>query len=123
MLVTRPPPCGAAMDRDEFADAVAVADAGLGALAFILQILRRDPDGAVRKEDIVLADPGGAFEKDVGHQARARADLHVRADDAVGADLGGLGDPRRRVDDGGRMNGHRLRLRRPASLPCRRACT
>ena len=104
MLVTRPPPCGAAMDRDEFADAVAVADAGLGALALVLQILRRDADGGVREEDVVLADPGGPFEEVVGHQARARADFDVRADDAVGADFGGLGNPRAGVHDGGGMD-------------------
>ena len=63
---------GAAMDGDEFADAVAVADAGLGALAFVLEVLRGHADGAVRKEDIVLADRGGAFQVVIGHQARAR---------------------------------------------------
>ena len=46
MLVTRPPPCGAAVDGDELADAVAVADARLGALALVLQVLRRHADGA-----------------------------------------------------------------------------
>ena len=37
---------GAAMDGDEFADAVAVADAGFGALALVFQILRGHADGA-----------------------------------------------------------------------------
>ena len=36
----------AAVDGDEFADAVAVADAGLGALALVFQVLRGDADGA-----------------------------------------------------------------------------
>ncbi len=98
---------GAAVDGDELADAVAVADARLGALAFIFQILRGHADGAVREEDVVFADPGGAFQVDVGHQAGAGADLHFRADDAVGSDLGAFGDARLRVHDGGRMDGHR----------------
>jgi len=35
------------------------------------------------------------FQIDVGHQAGvARADLDFRAEDAEGADLGALGDPR-----------------------------
>ena len=52
MEVTRPPPCGAAVDGDEFADAVAVADAGFGALALVLQVLRGDADGAEREEEL-----------------------------------------------------------------------
>ena len=35
---------GAAVDGDELADAVAVADAGLGALALVFQVLRGDAD-------------------------------------------------------------------------------
>ena len=50
------------MDGDEFADAVAVADAGLGALALVLEVLRGDAGGAVGEEDVVFADAGGAFE-------------------------------------------------------------
>ena len=69
---------GAAMDGDEFADAVAVADAGLGALAFVLQVLGGHAGGAVREEDIVFADAGGAFEVVIGHQAGARRRCALR---------------------------------------------
>ena len=62
MLVTRPPPCGAAMDRDEFADAVAAADAGFGALAFVFQVLRGHADGRVREKDVIFADPCRPFD-------------------------------------------------------------
>ena len=33
-----------------------MADARLGALALVLQILRRDADGGVREENVILAD-------------------------------------------------------------------
>ena len=46
---------GAAVDSDEFADLVAMADSGLGTLAVILQILRRDADGRVGKK--MLSSP------------------------------------------------------------------
>src|ERR1035437_4326322 len=97
----------AAMDGDEFADAVAVANAGLGALALVLEVLRGHAGGAVGEEEVVLADRGGAFEVVIGHQARARADVDFRSDDAIGADIGAGFDFRREVDDGGGMNRHR----------------
>ena len=43
---------GAAVDGDELADPVAVADAGLGALALVLQILRRHADGEYGKKTL-----------------------------------------------------------------------
>src|ERR1035437_7094878 len=101
------PALGSAMDGDEFADAVAVADAGLGALALVLEVLRGHAGGAVREEEVILADPGGAFEVVIGHQACARADLHFGSDDAIGADIGAGVDFRRGIDDGGGMNRHR----------------
>ena len=42
--VTSAAALGAAVDGDELADPVAVADARLGALALVLQVLRRDAD-------------------------------------------------------------------------------
>src|ERR1019366_2704037 len=98
---------GSAMDGDEFADAVAVADAGLGALALVLQVLRRHAGGAVGEEEVILAHPGGAFEVVIGHQPCARADVHFGADDAIGADIGAGVDFRLGVDNGGGVNRHR----------------
>src|ERR1019366_6951941 len=92
------PALGAAMNGDEFADAVAMADAGLGALALVFEVLRGHAGRAVREEEVILADPGGAFEIVICHQAGARADVYFRSNDAVGADLGAGIDLRRGVN-------------------------
>src|SRR5580698_4151176 len=96
------------MDGDEFADAVAVAYAGLGAFALILQVLGGHAHAAEGEEDVILADKGGAFQVVVAHQEGAGADFHFRTDYAIRADLGALRDPRQWVHDGGRMNRHWL---------------
>src|ERR1039457_1724726 len=101
------PTLGSAMNGDELTDAVAVADAGLGALALVLEVLRGHAGGAVGEEEVVLADPGGAFDVVIGQQAGARADVHFRSDDAIGADIGAGIDLRRGVNKGGGVNRHR----------------
>src|SRR5437899_8873174 len=108
---------GAAMNGDKFADAVAGADARFGALALIFQVLRSYADGCVRIENILLADPGGSFGVDVGHQSGARADLNFLTDDAIRADVSGRGDARFGMDDGGGVDGHSLLA---AALPAPR---
>src|SRR6266850_784495 len=100
---------GAAMDRDKFANAVAGANARFCALALIFQILRSYAYGCVRIENILLADPGGSFGVDIGHQSGARADLNFLTDDAIRADVRGGGDARFGVDNGGGVDGHSLR--------------
>src|ERR1700686_4007528 len=97
---------GTAMYGDEFADAVAVAKARLGALAFVLHVLRSHPHRAVRVEEVIFADPCGAFQVDVCHQPRARPDLHLRANNTIRSDIGVLRDPRLGVYDSGRMDRH-----------------
>src|ERR1039458_7746568 len=98
---------GAAMDGDEFANPVAVADARLRSLALVLEVLRRHAHGAVREENVVFADPRGALHIEVGHQAGAGSDFHLGAHDAIRTDLGALRDPRPRIHDCGGMDGHR----------------
>ncbi len=66
------------MNRDKFANAIAVADDGLRRFAAILLILRRDAAGAEREEDVVAADGELALQNDVRHQPRARADCERR---------------------------------------------
>ncbi len=103
------------MDGDKFANFVPVADARFGALALVFQILRRHAHGGVGKEDIVFADLRDAFHVHVRHQARARADFDIGADDAVRPDFSAFRDPSLRIDDGSRMNRHaRLRPLAPA---------
>ena len=62
MAVTSPPPWVPRWMVTNFADPVAVADAGFGALAFVLEVLRGDADGGVREEDVVVADQVGPFQ-------------------------------------------------------------
>src|SRR6185369_4427985 len=88
-------------------DAVAVSDVGFGALALVFEVLRGHTSSAVGEEDIVFADEGGAFQVVIGYEAGARADVHFRRDDAVGADVGAGIDFRSGVDDGGGVNRHR----------------
>ena len=49
-----------------------------------------------------------AFDDHVGTDAGALADLHVLADHRIGADLDALGKPGARMNDGGRVDAHRL---------------
>src|SRR5262249_56992789 len=92
---------GAAVNGDKFTDAVAGADARLGALALILQILRSYTHGRVWIKNIFLADPGWSFGVDVGHKAGAGADFDRFTDDAIRADIGGWGHARLFVERGG----------------------
>src|SRR6185369_7940537 len=71
---------GSSMDADELADAIAVANDGLGWLAVILQVLRSEPDARVWIERVVAADGEGAFAADVREQACTGTDAHVRTD-------------------------------------------
>jgi hypothetical protein len=78
----------AAMDGHEFADLVAVADAGFGALATVFLVLRSHTCCAVWKEEIGGADPGRAFEVNVGHETGFWADFDFGSHDAVRTDIG-----------------------------------
>ena len=59
---------GAAVDGDELAEDVVVADGQLGVLAFVFEVLRRAADRGVAVELIALADRGRPFD------ARERTD-------------------------------------------------
>src|SRR5206468_243344 len=100
------PTLGSAMNGYEFADPVSIADASLGALALILQVLRRHSNRTVREKNVVRADGGGPFEIVMRHQPRTLTDFDLRAHDTKRTDFGALRDTRQRVDDGGRINGH-----------------
>src|SRR4029077_4761501 len=95
---------GAPMDGDEFADFIAAADAGGGALAVILEILRREADRGIGEKKIVLADFDGSFHHDVTLDESAGGDLHIRSNDRIGTDFSGRIDTCGGVYDGGRMN-------------------
>src|SRR6202040_2841248 len=77
----------AAVDRDEFADDVAVADTHFGDLTAILLVLRRRSDDGERMELTMLADRRMAVDDDVREQPRALAELDVLADEAERPDF------------------------------------
>src|SRR5262249_44815736 len=98
---------GTSMDGNELADSVTIPDARFSTFAAILQVLRGHANRAVREKDVVLADPGGAFEVVVRHESRPAADLDFGAHHAKRPDFSVLRDSCERIDDGGRMNRHR----------------
>src|SRR5579862_7332012 len=75
------PAFGAAMQRREFADAIAMPDAQLAPLALVFEILRRDADSRIRKEDVVLPDGQRPFHENVTLDHGARSDFDIRSDD------------------------------------------
>ena len=56
---------GAAVNCDELADLIVIADSGFRPFAPILQILRRDTDAGIREKHVVRSDGNRAFYKDV----------------------------------------------------------
>ena len=72
----------AAIDRDAFADDVAVADDDLRVAAGVADVLRLAADDDVGIDDVVAADRHVAHDRDRVQQPRAALDAHVRADDA-----------------------------------------
>src|SRR5690606_29510480 len=102
---------GAAVDGDEFADRIAVADLQLHALAAVFLVLRLAADRGVAVEDVVAADPGRPFDRAMRADAGVVADFHFRADHRIGANLHARAEARARVNDGSRMDrgpGHRV---------------
>ena len=95
---------GAAVDGDELANLVVVADFEPGRFAGVGQVLRRHADRAEGKEAIVCADPGRSFDGDVRNQVAAFAQFDLRTDHAIRADLAGRMNLRARIDNGGGMN-------------------
>ena len=78
---------GAAIDGDELADFVVIADFEARGLAGVGQVLRRHSDRAEGKESIVGADPVGPFDGDVRHQIATLAQFNLGPDHAIRANL------------------------------------
>src|SRR5207302_4212612 len=89
----------AAMQRDELANDVVVADFQPGRLAFVFEILWRQADGGKRKNAIVRAQPRGSLQLGVRDELAVFAHLNVRADHAVRADLARCRHLRGRIDN------------------------
>ena len=78
---------GAAVEGAVFADDVAVTDLQCAVFARIFFILRRLAEGGELEYLVVPADARGAVYNDVRSYPGAIADLHLRADDGIGAHL------------------------------------
>jgi hypothetical protein len=80
---------GTAIDGDELANDVVVANFEPRGLAVVADILRSKADGGKRKEVIMSSDFRGTIDGDVGDQFAGFAEFHVCADGAVRADFAG----------------------------------
>ena len=97
-------PRSAAVDRDELAERIVVADPQLGSLLVKFEVLRLGADRALSEESVVRSNHGRTFNSRVRPDLRSRSDCHFRADDAVCAHLDILSENCGRIDDGGWMN-------------------
>src|SRR5690606_11626439 len=95
---------GAAVDGDELAEHVAVADHQFGALAGELLVLRLAADGHVADEAVLAADAGRAAEAAVRADLAAVTDLHVRPDHGEGAHADARAQAGGGIDHGGGMD-------------------
>ena len=101
MRVT-PPSC--TVPRLKVQNSRIVADDQLGRLAAVLHVLRCSAEAGVRKNAVVTADPGRAFDDGMSADHSALAYLDPGADHGKGADCDRTRQRGGRVDDGGWMN-------------------
>src|SRR5690606_36237315 len=100
---------GAAVERDEFADDIAVADFEARGLVMEFLVLRHGTERGELPDAVVLADPRVAFDDHMRADAGAVADFNIGADDAVGTDADVRADPCAGIDECGGMDHHSLR--------------
>ena len=80
---------GTAIDGDEFANDVVVADFEARGLAVVADILRSEADGRKREESIMVADFRGTVNGNVRDQFAGFAEFDVCTDGAIRADFAG----------------------------------
>ena len=85
---------GAAVDGDELAEQVVLADFQLGAFAGVLLVLRVAADGGVADEAVALADAGRSGDGSMRADVATIADAHDRADQGERADAHVLAEGR-----------------------------
>ena len=95
---------GRAVNRDVFAERIAIADFRARDAALPLQVLRFQPDAGERENFVLPAQFRVAVNDDVRMQFAAVAERHVFADDAVRANFAICADLRLRMNDGCLMN-------------------
>jgi len=105
-----------AIDGDELANLVVIANFQLSGLAGVSDVLRRQSDGRKWKEAVIGANFGRALHRDVRNQVASFAKLHLWPNHTVGADFAGRMNLRQRIDNGCRVDVHQLRI---PDLACR----
>ena len=95
---------GAAVERAEFADGVAVADFQPRRLARVFLVLRHLAQRAELENPVVAADAGMAGDHHMRADPGAGADLDVLADDGIGADFDVVSQLGAGMDDGAGMD-------------------
>ena len=103
---------GAAMDGDELAEHVLLADDEPRRLARVLQVLRPQADRGQREHLVVVAELGVAVDHRRRADLAAPPDPDVRPDGGVRADRRAGADDRGRVDVGGRVDRDAVALER-----------
>jgi hypothetical protein len=76
---------GPSMDRHMLTDDVIVADAHLGRLSAVSDILRRKTYGDKRIDLVPLTDAGPSFDHHMRTYARSGTDTHLWANDRIGS--------------------------------------
>src|SRR6266478_84228 len=111
----------AAIDGNELANLVVIADFQARRFARVRDVLRRQADRREREESIVDADLRRSFHGDVRHQVAALAQFDPRPNYAVGSDLAGGVNLGFGVNDGCGVNGHSAKSTfLPEAPDCRR---
>src|SRR5262249_16863052 len=95
------------VDLGVLADDVAIADAQPGRGVGVADVLRRVADHRAHVNHVVAPGDGVAGEYGVGERPRAGADRYRTVDDHVGPDIGARVDLCTRIDQRGRVDGHR----------------
>ena len=100
---------GAAVDRDEFTDLVALADFGCSGFTRVLKILRRQADRNERENARTLADRGPSVYNNVRLKTNILTKRYLIADGTKRPDVASITDGRGRRDYGSFVNegGHK----------------
>src|SRR5690242_21362612 len=95
---------GAAMYRHELSNFIALPDSRLGRFAFVLQILRGEPDRDERKNLRLRANERSPIDHAMRVESHALAEFDLVADDAVRSDETVVTDTGSGADNGAGMN-------------------
>ena len=103
-------PGSSAIDGDEFANDIVIADGQCGPFTFELAVLRNGPDGTLSDDVIPLPDNGGTFDHNVRTEDTSLIDHHFIANYRIGSDLNPFFESSTGRNDRSGMNAEGLTL-------------